>query len=99
MTNLNVHSNSPDQTPVAGVKDRLTYARDAAAGLAFDARYLALEVRALLTDLNGIAETPTAWANVFAALDAAAWARHALENVGGELNTLKTYLDDAVNAA
>lgn len=96
MTNLHVHSNSPDQTPVAGVKDRLTYARDAAASLAFDARCFALEVGALLTDLNGIAETPTAWANVFAALDAAAWAHHALENVGGELNTLTVLLNDAV---
>ena len=100
MTNLHVYSDFPDQTPVAGVKDRLAQALETAERLALDAECLGFSVGELLTDLKEIAEYPATRGNASfdAALDAVTWARHAIENVAGKLEALTVHLKDAVAA-
>jgi hypothetical protein len=94
MTNLHVHSNSSDPTPVADVKGRLAEILEAAQQLHTDAEWLSITAAGLLTDLEKIVGDRVTHGNtaLAAAIDCAKWVDSAALNVQDELGTLIDHL-------
>lgn len=95
MTNLAIHSNTFDQTPVAGVKERLAQALETAQQLNVNAEWLQIEAADLFFELKDVAQAPAA-PDIAAALDAVAWVDSAAANIFDELSTLIAHLFDVV---
>jgi hypothetical protein len=98
MTNLDtVHNTSSDQAPVADVGDRLVQMHETVSNLQTDAASLRFGIFALLSELEEIIGDPAIRdsAAFDAAIDAATWVSHALENVDDEFETLVAHLSDA----
>jgi hypothetical protein len=95
MTNLHVHSNSSDQTPVADVKERLAQILETVLQLQGNSEWFQAEAADLFSELRGVAQEPTA-PDIAAALDAVAWVDSAASNIEGEFFTLVSCLEDVL---
>jgi hypothetical protein len=88
-----------EQMPVAGVKERLAQALDAAHELQCKVEWIAIEAADLFGDLTGIGKELVMRDNaaVAKAIDAAAWVDSAAINAADELSVLIANVDYVIN--